>query len=175
MYLLDTDIIEEMRRFGGKCPDEVLRAWVASIPANQLFIATVTLLDFNLAVNDLKLVALQLAKTDPQLAKAKREEAEILRTWILEALLVDFENRVLLIDDQVSHRMVSLSGLSNDKGADTVIAATALVHRIPIVTRHPERYAFADVSIVNPWESVEKAPKADHFEFMQQESTGIGI
>jgi predicted nucleic acid-binding protein len=175
MYLLDTDIVEEMRRFGGDSSDPVLETWVGSIPANQLFIATVTLLNFNLAVNDLKLVALQLTKTDPKLAKTKRKEAEILRTWILETLLVDFENRILLIDDQVSHRMVSLSGSSSNKGPETVIAATALVHRLPIVTRNPERYAFAGVSIVNPWESVEKAPKADHFEFMQQESTGIGI
>ncbi|WP_338924670.1 hypothetical protein V0M98_34190 (plasmid) [Pseudomonas silesiensis] len=175
MYLLDTHVVEEMRRFGGKSSDPVLEAWARGIPASQLFISTVTMIEFDGAMNKLKLEALELAKTDPQLAKTRNDEAEILRTWILEKLSLSFESRILSIDHQVSHRMAGLKRSVSDKGAYTVIAATALVHRLPVVTRHPDRYHFADVSIVNPWESVEKARGADHFEFMQQESTGIGI
>jgi predicted nucleic acid-binding protein len=164
-----------MRRFGGKSSDPLLESWARGIPASQLFISTVTMIEFDSAVNQLKLEALELAQSDPELAQAKSEDAEILRTWILEKLSLSFENRILSIDHQVSHRMAGLKRSVSDKGAYTVIAATAQVHRIPIVTRHPERYAFADVSIVNPWAAVDKAPNADHFEFMQQTSTGIGI
>lgn len=157
MYLLDTLVVEEMRRFGGKSSDPVLEAWARGIPASQQFISTVTVIEFDVAVNKLKFEALELAKTDPQLAKAKDEEAETLLVWIFEKLSRSFENRILPIDEQVSHRMISLKSDLSDKGALTVIAATALVHRIPIVTRNPERYAFADVSIVNPWAALDRS------------------
>lgn len=161
MYLLDTHVVEQMRRFGGKSSDPVLEAWARGIPASQLFISTVTMIEFDGAVNQLRLEALELASTDPQLAETKHDEAEILRTWILEKLSLSFENRILSIDHQVSHRMAGLKRDVNDKGALTVIAATALVHRIPIVTRHPERYyVFGDVSLVNPWAAVDN-PQRD--------------
>lgn len=157
MYLLDTHVVDQMRRFGGESADPVLEAWARGIPASQLFISTVTVIEFDCAVNRLKSEALRLSSTYPLLAETKNEEAEILLTWIFEKLSRSFENRILPIDDQVSHRMAGLKRDLNDKGALTVIAATALVHRIPIVTRHPERYAFADVSIVNPWAEVDRA------------------
>ncbi|WP_274644263.1 hypothetical protein [Pseudomonas serbica] len=171
MYLLDTQVVEEMRRFGGKSADPVLEAWARGVPASQLFISTVTMIEFDCAVNQLKLEALRLADTYPLLSETKSEEAEILRTWLLEKLSPSFQKRILSIDEQVSHRMAGLKRSVDDIGAYTVIAATALVHRIPVVTRHPERYAFAGVSIVNPWASVDKGRSADESEFMQQEST----
>jgi predicted nucleic acid-binding protein len=153
MYLLDTYVVEAMRRFGGKSSDPVLEAWALTIPASQMYLSTATLIELDGAINQLKLEALE--QTDPQLADLKSEQASILRTWLLERLGPSFENRVLPIDHQVAQQMVGLNDTLSDKGTYTVIAATALVHRLVIVTRHPERYTFVGVSIVNPWRAVD--------------------
>jgi predicted nucleic acid-binding protein len=153
MYLLDTYVVETMRRFGGKSSDPVLEAWARSVPASQMYISTTTLIELDCAINKLKLAALE--ETDPQVSELKREQASILTTWLQEKLTPSFENRILSIDHQVAQQMAGFNNPLNDKGTHAVIAATALAHRLPIVTRYPERYTFADVSIVNPWRAVD--------------------
>lgn len=153
MYLLDTYVVEAMRRFGGKSSDPVLEAWARSIPASQMYISTTTLIELDCAVNKLKIEA--LAETAPQIVDLKNHQASILRIWIMEKLTPSFENRIFSIDHQIAHQMAGLNDTLSDTGTYSVIAATALAHRLPIVTRYPERYAFAGVSIINPWLAVD--------------------
>jgi predicted nucleic acid-binding protein len=136
MFLLDTNVVSELRR-PGKANHNVL-AWASSAPVASIFLSVVTVLE-------LELGALSLARKD-------KAHGQVLRSWIDNQILPRFDGRIVPIDTAVALRCAALHVPDPRAERDALIAATALVHGMTIVTRNVSDFEPTGVSILNPWE-----------------------
>lgn len=135
MFLLDTNVISELRR-----PDKADRnvsAWANAQPASDIFLSAITILEIELG-------ALRIARKDSA-------QGESLRAWIDHQVLVRFQGRILAIDTAVARRCAQLHVPDPKAERDALIAATALVHGLTVVTRNVADFAATGVVLVNPW------------------------
>jgi toxin FitB len=135
MFLLDTNVISELRRPDKANPDVI--KWADSIPAVQFFISVISLLEIERGA----------------LLVARRNEAQgkILRAWVDDHVLGRFESRILAIDNTVALRCARLHITDPRSERDALIAATAHVHRMTVVTRNVGDFAETGVNMHNPW------------------------
>jgi toxin FitB len=136
MFLLDTNVISELRR-----PDKADRnvaAWANALPAASFFISAISILEVELG-------ALLIARKDVA-------QGAVLRTWIDHQILARFEGRVLAIDTAVAQRCARLHVPDPRAERDALIAATALVHGLTVVTRNVADFEPMGVVLINPWE-----------------------
>jgi predicted nucleic acid-binding protein len=137
MFLLDTNVISELRR-----PDEADRnvaAWANARPAASFFLSAISILEIELG-------ALLIARKDPA-------QGAVLRAWIDHQILVRFEGRVLAIDTAVAQRCARLHVLDPRAERDALIAATALVHGLTVVTRNIADFGPLGAALINPWDA----------------------
>ena len=135
MYLLDTNVVSELRR-PERC-DPNVAAWADSMPPAALFISAITVLEIEAG-------ALMVATRDPTLGAA-------LRAWINQQILPAFAGRILPIDTDVALRCASLHFPTWRHDRDTLIAATALVHRLTVISRNGTDFTPTGVAMLNPW------------------------
>ena len=136
MFLLDTNVISELRR-----PDKADRnvaAWANEIPAASFFLSAISILEIELG-------ALLIARKDAA-------QGAILRAWIDHQILVRFEGRILAVDTAVAQRCARLHIPDPRAERDALIAATALVHGLTIVTRNVADFEPTGVALLNPWQ-----------------------
>jgi predicted nucleic acid-binding protein len=135
MFLLDTNVLSELRR-----PDKADRnvvAWANARPASSFFLSAITILEIELG-------ALLIARKD-------RAQGESLRAWIDHQVLGRFEGRVLAVDTVVAQRCARLHVPDKRAERDALIAATALVHGLTVVTRNVADFDATGVALINPW------------------------
>jgi len=135
MFLLDTNVISELRR-----PDRADRhviAWASRIPANGFFLSAISILEIELG-------ALLVARKDAA-------QGEVLRAWIDDGILPRFEGRILAVDTEVAQRCARLHVPDPRAERDALIAATALVHGLTVVTRNVTDFQPTGVALLNPW------------------------
>ena len=138
MFLLDTKVISELRR-----PDKAdgnVVAWANAIPATNFFISVISVLEIELG-------ARLIQRNDAA-------QGAILRKWIDAQVLVRFEGRILAIDMAVAQRCAQLHVPNPLAERDALIAATALVHGLTVVTRNVEDFEPTGVPLLNPWDGV---------------------
>lgn len=135
MYILDTNALSELRRRDRADPG--LTAWVRAAVESRLFLSAVTLFEIELG-------ALRVARRDPA-------QGAMLRTWIDDAVLVRFADRILPIDVAVAIRAARLHGPDPRPERDALIAATALVHGMTVVTRNVADFEPSGIPVLNPW------------------------
>jgi toxin FitB len=138
MFLLDTNVISELRR-----PDKADRnvlAWAGAIPAASFFLSAISILEIEFG-------ALLIARRDAT-------QGAILRRWIDDQILTRFEARILAVDTVVAQRCTHLHVPDPRAERDALIAATALVHGLTLVTRDVPDFAATGVafaqSVANP-------------------------
>lgn len=137
MFLLDTNVISELRKAGdGKANPNVV-AWLSSEDATQFYISSITLME-------LELGTLRIERRDPV-------QGARLRTWIDSHILPEFSERTLPIDTAVALRCARLHVPDPRPDRDAYIAATALVHGMTVVTRNVADFEPAGIRLVNPW------------------------
>lgn len=137
MFLLDTNVISELRR-----PDKADRnvvAWANAVPAANFFMSAISILEIELG-------ARLIECKDPA-------QGAILRNWIDTQVLARFEGRILAIDRAVAQRCAQLHVPNPRAERDALIAATALVHGLTVVTRNVGDFEPAGVPLHNPWNS----------------------
>ncbi|WP_267550558.1 type II toxin-antitoxin system VapC family toxin [Rhizobium rhizogenes] len=132
MYLLDTNVISEARR-GNR---EAI-AWLRSVDPSTLYLSVITLGEV------MRGIALK-RKNDPH-AAAHLEE------W-LRKLRHDHSGRILSITDQIAVEWGRIAAQRPRGDADGLIAATALVHDLIIITRNVGDFDDTGVSVINPWD-----------------------
>jgi toxin FitB len=81
-----------------------------------------------------------------------RNQGAILRAWIDGHVLPSFSGRILAIDPAVAQRCASLHVPNPRSDRDALIAATALVHGMTVVTRNVSDFQATGVAVVNPWQ-----------------------
>ncbi len=136
MFLLDTNVVSELRRV--EKADRKVLAWASSAPLASFFLSVVTVLE-------LEFGALSLERRD-------KAQGLVLRSWIDDQILPRFEGRVVPIDTAVALRCAKLHVPDPRAERDALIAATALVHGMTIVTRNVADFEPTGVRILNPWD-----------------------
>lgn len=135
MFLLDTNVISELRR-----PDKADRnvlSWAGAIPAASFFLSAISILEIELG-------ALLNARKDAS-------QGAVLRAWIDDQILPRFEARILAVDTVVAQRCARLHVPDPRAERDALIAATALVHGLTLVTRNVSDFEPTGVALLNPW------------------------
>lgn len=136
MFLLDTNVISELRK--ARAADPSVVAWGNSVEASSLFISAITVLELEQGV-------LLVERRD-----AKQGIA--LRAWLDGQVMPEFSLRTLPIDADVARRCASLHVLDPRSERDALIAATALVHGLTVVTRNIADFDKTGVRLINPWD-----------------------
>jgi len=139
MYLLDTNIISELRKAkSGKAHKNVV-AWANDIPVSNLFLSVITILEIETGI-------LQVERRDVS-------QGAVLRTWLTTHVLPAFSERILPLDVAVAERCAKLHVPDPRSDRDAIIAATALVHGMTVVTRNVADFDKTGADIINPWGS----------------------
>jgi len=141
MYLLDTDIVFELRNAKAGGTDPGLAAWAAGAPRTSLFISAVTLLELETA-------AVQVERRDKIAGLA-------LRTWLDNQVAQAFEGRILPVDAAVARGRTRVA-LTDSR--DALLAATALEHGLTLVTRNVAAFKVNRLKVFNPWGYKPEAP-----------------
>ncbi|NNA66311.1 type II toxin-antitoxin system VapC family toxin [Pseudomonas gessardii] len=135
MYLLDTNVISELRK---PQADKNVVAWAKTVAAPRLYISAITLKELETGV-------LRLERRDPA-------QGKVLRTWLKRHVMPAFDARILPIDAAVALRCASLHVPDRTNESDALIAATALVHGLTVVTRNVADFQGSGVTLINPWD-----------------------
>ncbi len=138
MFVLDTNVVSELRRAKSGKADKNVTAWALSVPHGGLFLSAITILE-------LETGALLVERRDPA-------QGAILRAWIDGHVLPAFAGRVLPVDTTVAQRCARLHVPDPRSDRDSIIAATALVHGMTVVTRNVSDFEQTGVPILNPWD-----------------------
>ncbi len=135
MFLLDTNVVSELRR-PDKADARVL-VWAAASPVADFFLSAISVLELELGV----------------VMVERRDEAQgkILRAWLDGQILPQFEGRILPVDTTVALQCARLHVPDPQSHRDAMIAATALVHAMTVATRNVSDFAPTGVRTFNPW------------------------
>ncbi|WP_433661379.1 type II toxin-antitoxin system VapC family toxin [Nocardia sp. CA-128927] len=139
MFLLDTNVVSELRKAKSGKLDKNVRAWAADNPVAGLFVSAIT-------VQELEIGVLRVERRDPA-------QGAMLRTWLESQVLPSFAERILPVDAAVARRSAGLHVPNTRPFRDALIAATALVHGMTVATRNARDFEPTGVSILDPWES----------------------
>ena len=134
MYLLDTEIVLELRKARAGGTDPGLASWAAGVDRQDLFLSATTLIELDEA-------AARLARSDKAAGAA-------LAAWIDGQVMTAFDGRILPVDATVARRR---GQLALPEPRDALLAATALTHGLVLVTRTPAAFKAARVKTFNPW------------------------
>ena len=138
MLLLDTNVVSELRKSKtGKINPNVKR-WAETVLPSDLFLSVITLLELEMGIG----------------LKERKDtvQATILRTWLDGHVLPTFERRILSIDATIALRCGQLHVPDPRSDRDALIAATALVHGMTVVTRNVDDFKATGVKLLNPWQ-----------------------
>jgi predicted nucleic acid-binding protein len=133
-YLIDTNVLSELRR---KLPHPGVSAWFAQRPASSLYMSVLTLGELRKGIDGLNDEDRKLALSD----------------WLHTELSMFFLGRVLSIDEQVADRWGQLVAAAGRPlpAIDSLLAATALVHGLTVVTRNAKDFEGLGLAVINPW------------------------
>jgi len=138
-WLLDTNVVSELRK--GPRAAAPVRAWAESVPRVACFLSRVSIAEIHFGIDRV---------TDP----AFRAELE---AWVQDGLLPWFGDRVLVVDSRVLlrwRRLVWDGQKANYTYSqpDALLAATALVHELGVVTRNIADFERAGLRLLDPWQ-----------------------
>ena len=138
MFLLDTNVISELKKAkAGRANHAVIR-WVASVPSRSMYISAIT-------VMELEMGTLLLERRDAL-------QGALLRSWLNGQVLPAYSGRILAVDVQVAVRCGALHVPDRRSDRDALIAATAFVHGMTVATRNTSDFQATGVSLLNPWQ-----------------------
>ncbi|CAA2155645.1 Toxin FitB [Methylobacterium brachiatum] len=143
-FLLDTNVVSELRKVGdGRADPNVVR-WLSAQDADRFYLSAITVMELDLGI--------RLAE--------QRDPAQgvHLRAWMNEQVLPEFTGRILPVDTAVALRCAGLHVPNPRPKRDSLIAATALVHAMTVVTRNGVDFAPTGVRILDPWTSRPSVP-----------------
>ncbi|MBA2652840.1 MAG: type II toxin-antitoxin system VapC family toxin [Tatlockia sp.] len=137
MYILDTNVVSELRKGNRAVPQ--VTSWAKSISTSSLFISVITILELETGI-------LLKERTDPP-------QGAILRSWLNTHVLPSFSERILDVDLAIVQRCARLHIPDRKSDRDALIAATALVHGMRVVTRNVQDFEQTGTELFNPWEN----------------------
>ena len=137
MYLLDTNVVSELRKVRAGKANKHVAIWADSVDAAELYLSAIT-------IQELELGVLLTERRDPA-------QGAIFRAWLDGHVLPSFNDRILPIDTVVAQRSAKLHVPKPLPVIDALIAATALVHGMTVVTRNVVDFEPTGAELLNPW------------------------
>ena len=137
-FLLDTNVVSELRR-GDKANPGVI-GWFDDRTPRELFLSAITVGEIRHGIEQLR-------------GRDARQAASLDR-W-LKGLVEFYEDRMLFVDGDVAEEWGRLRARRGATVIDTLLAATARVHELTLVTRNTRDFRSLDVSVLNPWRAAE--------------------
>lgn len=138
MYLLDTNVISELRKSSTGKANSNVTAWTKSVGTNQLFISSITVFELEQGV-------LRMERKDPH-------QGQILRSWLNNRVLPSFAERILPFDTLIAFHAAKMHIPNPRSDRDSFIAATAKAHGLTMVTRDYKDFKDISINLLNPWE-----------------------
>ena len=133
MYLLDTNVVSELRR---KKPHGAVVAWIQSVDDKDLYLSSVTLAEIQAGI--------EITREQDNQRAAELEE------W-LDQVAVTYN--ILSLDGDAFRAWAKLMHKTSDTlYEDAMIAAIAKVNKLIVVTRNITDFEFFDVKLLNPFE-----------------------
>lgn len=137
MYLLDTNIISELRKGGRANPG--VTAFFATLAAEDIYLSVQTVGEIRRGVETIR-------------KRGDREQANRLEAW-LDLVIADYSDRILGFDLDCAQVWGKLMSPSPQHPIDKQIAAIALIYDLTVVTRNTEDFESTGVRSVNPFSS----------------------
>lgn len=137
MFLLDTNVVSELRKARQGRADPGVIAWAGSVNATALYLSAISLMELETGV-------LGIERKDAA-------QGALLRAWLNQQVLPGFAGRVLAVDATVALACARLHVPDRKSERDALIAATALVHGLTVVTRNLADFEGTGVPLINPW------------------------
>jgi len=137
MYLLDTNVVSELRKIRTGKADSRVAAWADGVDASDLYVSVIT-------IQELEIGVLLAERRDPV-------RGAVFRAWLNAHVLPAFTGRILAVDTAVALRSARLHVPDLRPVRDALIAATALVHGMAVVTRNVADFEPTGVPTLNPW------------------------
>ena len=137
MYLLDTNVVSELRKIRLGKADAYVAAWADSVDATDLYLSAIT-------IQELEIGVLLAERRDPA-------RGAVFRVWLNSHVFPAFAGRILAVDTAVAQRSARLHVPDPRPVRDGLIAAIALVHGMTVVTRNVADFEPMGVQILNPW------------------------
>jgi toxin FitB len=139
MYLLDTNVVSELRKGKTGKVNRNVSAWAKGVSPPTLFLSAISILELEIGILLIE--------------RRNRTQAVILRSWMEDHVLPAFDGRILAVDTAVARKCASLHVPTPRSDRDSLIAATALVHGMTVVTRNVSDFEPTGVTIINPWQA----------------------
>ena len=140
MFVLDTNVVSELRKVRLGTADSQVARWAETVEAVTLYISAIAVLELELGV-----------------LLAERKDAKqggALRIWLDNHVLPEFADRILPVDAAVAQRCAHLHVPDPRAGRDALIAATALVHGMTVVTRKVPDKATTREKLLKTWDDI---------------------
>lgn len=138
MYILDTNVVSEIRKIRLNKSDPRVAGWADSVNVADLYLSAIVL-------HELEIGVLLAERRDPS-------QGAVLRSWLDGHVLPAFAGRILPVDTAVAIRSASLHVPNPRPIRDCFIAATAIVHGMSVVTRNVADFSSCGIGVINPWE-----------------------
>lgn len=139
MFVLDTNVVSELRKIRLGRADKFVAQWADSVDSVDLYLSAIT-------AQELEIGVLLVERRDPP-------QGAIFRAWLDHHVLPAFAGRILPVDTAVARRSAKLHVPDPRPVRDCLIAATALVHGMTVVTRNVADFQSSCVVLLNPWEA----------------------
>ena len=137
MFLLDTNVISELRKLGDGRADARVAAWVSGRDAANFYVSALTLMELEIGV-------LRIERRDAV-------QGERLRIWMDRYVLPEFLERTLPVDATVALKCARLHVPDPRAERDALIAATAIVHGMTVVTGNVVDFETTGAEAIDPW------------------------
>ena len=137
MYLLDTNVLSELRKRRSGKINPAVEAWAGSVDQADMYLSVITIMEVELGI--------------ALLERRDARQAGVLRLWLHEKVMQAFSGRVLPIDTTIALRCARLHVPETKSERDAWIAATGLAHDLTVVTRNIVDFTGTGVTLLDPW------------------------
>ncbi len=139
MFLLDTNVVSEIRKIQQGKADVHLAEWVKQTPVHQMYISSITLLE--------------LEKGLMRVERKDEKQGMILRTWLEQQVKPTFQGRILPFDEHTAPICAAMHTPDPKPITDSLIAAIAKQHGLTVVMRNVKDFAETGAKVFNPFQA----------------------